>query len=100
MPKKYNQSIELMKKVQILLIILCIAALTAYLYYILQPKITLFEIVDECGPISGSIMHSIKDLDTCSNACRNQYCTKGKQVFKTEFNVSLPCNKCICYCRD
>jgi hypothetical protein len=100
MPKKYSQNVELMKKVQVFLLILCLAAVAAYLYFLFQPEITRFEIKDECGPISGTIMHSIKDTDSCSNACHNQYCTKGKQVLRTEFNATLPCNTCICYCKE
>jgi hypothetical protein len=100
MTKKYMHHVELMKKAQLILIIICVIAIAAYLYYIFQPKVTVFEIKDECGPISGSIMHSIKDEDSCTNACRNQYCTKGKQVLKAKFELSLPCNTCMCYCRE
>ncbi len=99
MAKKYHENVEFLKRIQIALIVICVVALVAYLYFLFQPKITKFVISDECGPISGSIMHSIKDEDACSNSCHNQYCTKGKEFLKSEFTLSMPCNTCICYCK-
>ncbi len=102
MLKKYRQNVELMKRVQAGLLVLCFIALVIYLYIVFQPKVTRYAILDECGQISGSIMHSIKDEDSCRNACYTQYCkANGKYFDKIEFTVGSPgCNTCTCYCKE
>jgi hypothetical protein len=99
MAKKYHDHVESLKKAQIVLAAICLVLLVFYIYYVTKPKITSYELKDECGPISGSVMHSINNQDSCSNAC-NAYCLSKKITFSdAEFTVVVPCNTCMCRCK-
>jgi hypothetical protein len=98
---KYQKKILRLKKIQIILIILCLVASAIYLYFITKPEVTKFTVDDECGPIGGTVSHSIDDDDSCSNAC-NAYCiSMQKKYKKSSFKFELnACNTCTCYCQE
>ncbi|MBN2368108.1 hypothetical protein JXC34_03740 [Candidatus Woesearchaeota archaeon] len=101
MSRKYTASVKRMQAVQILLAVVCIAALMAYVFFLTRPSVTSFVIKDECGPIGGRISHSIDDQDVCNNAC-NAYCNSVDKKFqKGEFEERLnQCNRCECFCAE
>ena len=101
MGKKYNQDIQRKKIFQVVFIALCLLALSVYVFMITRPEITVYEVEDSCGPISGSVMHPIDDVDSCSNACNAQCLSFQKEYHDSEFidNLDDACNLCTCYCK-
>ena len=89
----YRKRVNLLKNVQLILVILCIVMLLVYLYYITRPKLSSYDLKDECGPIGGSISHPLDDTDSCSNACL-AYCTSiEKKLHDSKFELKDPqCN--------
>jgi hypothetical protein len=100
MSKKYKNRIKLLQSLQILLFIICILAFIFYLYKITRPEITLYIIKDECGPIGGSISHSIGDEDTCYNRCNADCISLKKEISSSQIILKqTECNICNCYCK-
>jgi hypothetical protein len=63
------------------------------------PQEVVYNIPDECGPIHGQILHSVKDESTCRIRCRG-HC----QSLDYEFSASAfqdrgtRCHLCNCTC--
>ena len=96
----YGKRIESLKRLQLALIFICVAGIFAYILFITKPEITAYAIKDECGPIGGSISHSIDDEDTCGNACSAYCLSMGEKFHKSAFEIKgLECNKCDCLCK-
>jgi hypothetical protein len=96
----YEDKVSKLKKIQFILIIICVIAFLAYVFFITRPEITAHVVRDECGPIGGTISHSIDDVDTCENAC-NAYCSSiGQNFHSVEFYMQgAECNTCDCFCK-
>jgi len=101
MSKKYHDKVERQKHIQIILITMCLIAILLYVYFLTKPKITEYALQDECGPIGGSILHSIRDTDSCANACSAYCLSVKKELHKSDFNIreGPQCNSCLCYCK-
>ncbi len=96
---RYSEKIKKLQLVQSVLIIVCVIGMAIFFYYLLKPKITSYQIKDECGPIGGAISHSLDDEDSCTNAC-NAYCVSiEKRYHEGRFTQNLEgCNLCDCSC--
>ena len=81
--------------------VVCIFVIIGYLYYLTRPTITQNTLIDECGPIGGTISHSIDDDDSCSNMCRAYCKSTQKEFHDTDFTLKgVGCNDCECYCKE
>jgi hypothetical protein len=59
-----------------------------------------YSIKDECGPIQGSIFHSIENNDTCRIRCRNTCESLDKEFVSIRFvDKGIYCHECNCTCR-
>ena len=98
---KYKRNVKRLKTVQIVLVAVCILAFAVYGYFLFRPKITGYTVRDECGPIGGTVSHSIDDVDACTNAC-NAYCKSlDKEYFDSSFDEAFnECNSCKCQCQE
>src|SRR3990170_3386152 len=95
----YRQRINLLKNIQLILVIACVIAVAAYGYFITRPEIIFYELKDECGPIGGSISHPLDDEDACGNACLAYCLSRKMQIHDSKFVLRDPkCNMCTCYC--
>jgi hypothetical protein len=56
-------------------------------------------IPDDCGTFGGSIVHSINDTQACLEVCFYNCQKKEMNLTSFEFNMTMPCNTCECYCR-
>lgn len=98
---KYSSRVKKLERVQLVLIAVCVIALIIWAIVFTRPKVTEYNIKDECGPIGGSVSHSIDDDDSCVNIC-SAYCQSlVKKYHDSEFTLSaLECNSCKCYCKE
>lgn len=98
---KYSKNVKKMQLMQVALIAVCIVALVIWLIIFTRPKLVEYTVPDECGPIGGSISHSIDDSDACMNAC-SAYCQSLKQEYHdSAFEEStLECHSCVCECKE
>ncbi|MFH1638389.1 MAG: hypothetical protein ABIB71_08240 [Candidatus Woesearchaeota archaeon] len=56
---------------------------------------------DQCGPIMGSILHTIDDEGSCIQKCKINCLSKDKEYGKVEFKKEVDaCNICTCYCKE
>ena len=96
----YKKSVRRRQMVQLVLVIVCIAAISAYFLFVTRPVITGHAVRDECGPIGGTISHSINDKDECINVCR-AYCLSLKdEYYDVNFELlNEKCNSCECFCK-
>jgi len=98
---RYKNKIKFLQTLQVVLIVACVLALAGFAIMVNKPKVSKYNVKDECGPIGGSISHSIDDIDACKNACK-AYCQSMKKEFHDssfEQNIEI-CNTCTCYCKD
>jgi hypothetical protein len=98
---RYHTRVRLMQNLQTLGIVILLIAGAVFLYIATRPEIIRYDIPDECGPIGGSISHTLDDADSCQNAC-NAYCLSLKHTYETSrFElVENACNTCECYCEE
>ena len=98
---KYSNNVNRLKKLQVFLAAACLLALAVYGFVITRPTITSYVVKDECGPIGGTISHSIDDHDTCANAC-NAYCgSLDKEYYSSKFEENnIECHSCDCKCKE
>jgi hypothetical protein len=58
-----------------------------------------YEIRDECGPVQGQVLHSIKDVDTCRIRCRGQCQALEHEFVRSHFiDQGVKCHLCNCTC--
>ena len=98
---RYHKKVRQMQKLQIILVIVCLIAGAVFIYFATRPNIIEYSVPDECGPIGGSVSHTLDDADACANAC-NAYCLSLKQTYATSAFEAVPgrCNDCRCYCEE
>ena len=98
---KYSKRVRKLERLQLILVAVCLIALIIWLIIFTRPKVSEYNIKDECGPIGGSISHSIDDEDSCVNVC-NAYCQALiKEYHDSEFILSnTNCHSCKCYCKE
>ena len=98
---KYHKKVKLMQNLQIFLVVVCLIAAGIFMYIATRPNIIRYDLEDECGPIGGSVSHTLDDADACQNAC-NAYCLSLKHTYETSvFTLAEGgCNKCECYCEE
>ena len=97
----YKQRVDTLKRVQLVLIVICIIAIIGFAFWINKPTITGYAIVDECGPIGGRISHLIDNEDACKNACRAQCLSLDKEYESHDFTENPGvCHECECKCKE
>ena len=97
---KRRSGVKKQQRLQVVLLGVCILALFLYVLFVTRPKITVYVIKDECGPIGGIISHPINDGDSCNNICRAQCLSWEQEFHSSEFIVNEPCNTCKCDCKS
>jgi hypothetical protein len=101
MSKSYKKQVQRLKRLQAILMIVCLLVFISYAYFITRPKISSYDVKDECGPIGGTISHPIDDEDACDNICGATCLSKDKLFHKSKFVLKDPeCNICTCYCKE
>lgn len=98
---QYQSKVKKLQKLQFFLILICAVLIFGFVLYVNKPSITGFVVRDDCGPIGGTISHSIDDEDSCKNACV-AYCQSLKQEYHDFDFVSsqTKCNSCDCLCKE
>ena len=97
----YKSRINRLKRIQLVLVIVCVLAIAVYGFIITRPEITSYVVKDECGPIGGTISHPIDDEDACSNACRAYCLSLEKKFHDSDFKLRFDeCNSCNCECEE
>ena len=65
-----------------------------------KQKIQKVDIIDECSLFLGEILHQIRDLPDCENACRSECYILDKDFYEVEFQeFQGGCNTCMCSCK-
>jgi len=65
-----------------------------------QHEQKVYPIKDECGPIYGSVYHSIKDEAVCRIKCRGTCESLDIEFVSSKFvDNGLRCHDCNCTCR-
>ncbi|MCM2325673.1 MAG: hypothetical protein NDI94_04365 [Candidatus Woesearchaeota archaeon] len=97
---KYSDKVKKLQVLQMILVVVCLGLIVFFIISMLKPKIVKYEVKDECGPIGGSISHSIDDDDSCSNAC-SAYCLSLQKGFHESAFIASnrTCNTCDCFCK-
>lgn len=58
-----------------------------------------YNLKDECGPINGNILHSIKDESACRIRCRGHCNSLDHEYISSTFiDKGLQCHDCKCTC--
>lgn len=99
--RDFKKKIDFNKKIQIILIIVCLFLFLLYAFYLFKPKIISFDYNDECGLMPGgnSLTHTIVSEDMCNNACYSYCISYEKKLLKSYFKEQQnKCNLCKCYC--
>jgi hypothetical protein len=97
----YKKRVKQLQNMQMILVIVCVIALLIYSYFMLRPKVTEYNVNDECGPIGGRISHTIAEDDMCRNACTANCVAWEKEYHDHEFiGNNETCNICTCYCKE
>jgi hypothetical protein len=72
---------------------------TASLTACAPPTNKTYIIKDECGPIYGNILHSIKDDGACRIRCRGTCDSHDMQFVSSNFtDKGIECHLCSCTC--
>lgn len=105
MKDSYKKSVEKLRIIQIVLVLVCIIALIFYVYHITKPKILPpYNYPDECGLMPGGngVTHPIGSEDVCKNACFSLCVSKDYTLSKAVFQAREGpiCNLCECYCKE
>lgn len=104
MQEKYRKHIKNLQNLQTVLVLFCIVASLAYIFIVTRPKVVLYNYADECGLMPGGsgVSHTLKNEDTCSNACYSYCISKDYKFQKAVFEVreGPQCNLCECHCLD
>ena len=61
---------------------------------------SLFIVVDECGPVLGSVIHNIANDEVCKNKCIATCSVNNLELASINFlqNTQGGCNTCECFC--
>lgn len=100
--KKKKNSKLILVFLLIALILLVVALIFSFKIWKLfeKQKIQKVEIIDECSLFMENLLHQIRDVPDCENACRSECYILEKGFYEVEFQESLGgCNTCVCYCK-
>ncbi|MBN1503277.1 hypothetical protein JW930_07095 [Candidatus Woesearchaeota archaeon] len=97
----YSKKVKQRILVQNVLIVVCLLSIAVFFYLKLRPSFVTYAVRDECGPLGGTISHSIGSEDECANACKAA-CQSYEQKYKNMEFSSSPgtCNNCTCICKE
>ena len=98
---KYSKRVKKLKRMQLILVAACVVAFLIWIVIFTRPEISEYDLRDECGPIGGTISHSIDDEDACINFCNANCQSLDKEYHSSQFSLrTLECNSCKCFCKE
>lgn len=100
MAGRYSKDIKKRILFQNIMIGVCLVAVFVFLYLRLKPVLITYALKDECGPIGGTVSHTIDEEGGCQNACRSACESYGHTYYSSKFEfVAVGCHNCTCVCR-
>ena len=98
---RYSKKVRQLQRIQLVAVITLLVAFIIFAYFIFRPKITKYDVRDDCGQIGGQVSHLIDDEFACKNACTAYCLSLDKEYHKSEFTLKDPqCNECGCFCKE